>query len=174
VVSEPFTIATTPATGWIPEQLLGRFKMSAHAPGGGPLFLGVARTSDVRSYLDGVSYSTVTDVGRVPRTLTNAGTPGRLPATPPGRADIWVAQRSGPGEQVLTWPVDTGSWTVVVMRPSAAAPVDVDAAVGFTFPAAGRFAAGFLIAGGIVLAVGIVVVALALRSATTRSSRRPA
>ncbi len=172
VVSTPFTVATTAATDWVPARLLGRFKMSAHAPGGGPVFLGIGRTSDVRSYLDGVTYTTVTDLGWPHRGVTNPGAPGRLPATRPAAAGIWVAQRSGTGEQVLTWPTRSGSWTLVAMRPSGAAPVRVDAAVGFTFPAAGRFVAAMLIAGGVLLALGIVAMVLALRSATVRTPGR--
>src|SRR4029453_1300968 len=41
---------------------LGKIKVSAESRDGKPVFVGIARTSDVERYLDGVPYTTVDDL----------------------------------------------------------------------------------------------------------------
>ena len=89
-------------------------------------------------------------------------TDGSAPTVPPADLDIWVAQSSGTGTQSVTWPLERGDWTVVVMNADGSAGVTADLAVGATVPALDWLIPTLLITGGVGLALGIVLMVVAL------------
>ena len=91
---------------------------------------------------------------------------GSAPAVPPGQAGIWTAQAAGPGTQALTWAVRSGDWTVVAMNADASRTVSLQVNVAATLPALPWIAAGLLIGGVIVLAGGVLLIAVPLRLAS--------
>jgi hypothetical protein len=76
---------------------------------------------------------------------------------------------SGAGEQSLTWDVESGDWTVVVMNVDGSAPVQVEAAAGATLPGLGWLIGGLLLAGGLGLLFGLGLVVGALLAGRGRS-----
>ena len=63
---------------------------------GKPVFVGIARTSDVADYLRGTSYTEVTDVDtRRPRLLPRSRPRRRPPARSAGRPGFWAASAHG-------------------------------------------------------------------------------
>ena len=104
-----------------------------------PLFIGIARKTDVDRYLAGVAHAEVVDVNANPFGTTYRPSyrvrAGGGPATPPGQAKLWVASVAGPGSQALTWSVKQGRWAVVVMRPDGSRGVSADLAAGAKLPA---------------------------------------
>jgi hypothetical protein len=98
-----------------------------------------------------------------PGTMTDVA--GGPPAGPPAAQDIWVAQTSGSGTQTLEWTPADGSWTVVVMRADGSADVAATISVGATVPGLTAVAAGLLAGGVLVLGIGALLIALALRRA---------
>jgi hypothetical protein len=66
---------------------------------------------------------------------------------------------------VLTWPVNSGDWTVVAMNANASRPVDVRVGAAATVPALPWAAAGLLIGGVLFLAGGVVLIAVPLQRA---------
>ena len=151
---------------WVLDDFLGdaRLEATAREPGV-ELFVGVAPSSAADGYLGGVQQRVVTDLG--PGMLENHGidVAGTAPAQAPGTVDIWTASSSGTGTQVVDWRPTDGDWTVVVMRSDGAAGVDVEARAGATVPGLGWLAAGLLVAGGLTMAGGALLVALALHRA---------
>jgi hypothetical protein len=129
------------------------------------VFVGVAPSAAVRDYLAGVDYVTVRDL--------SAGTvivhSGAEPAVLPQDSGIWAARASGTGDQTVSWPMRAGDWTVVVMNPNGAPGLDVRAEVGATAPALGWIAGGVLVTGAVLLAGGVVLIAVPVR----RAARRP-
>jgi hypothetical protein len=142
------------------------------------LFVGIAPSSAVHSYLAGVGQRQLGDIGPVTgATGWNMGSSGGMdpgmmtdlaggpPATPPVDQDIWVAEASGSRTQTLEWtPVD-GNWTVVVMRADGAADVAVTIAVAATVPGLAWAAWGLLAAAAVLLAAGGLLIALTVRRA---------
>jgi hypothetical protein len=147
----------------MPDALVGDVKLAVDSDS--PVFVGIAATSDVERYLAGVRHETVVDLA-VPPTyeLSDGGAPAAAPQT----QDFWVAQASGSGEQAMTWQVDRGDWTVVVMNPDAGPGLDVDVATGAEVPALGWLAPLLLSVGGTGLVVAVVWLTVAIRGASRR------
>ena len=132
VVSDHMELHTD-APGFLPEGLLGDARVSVESDAA-PLFLGVAASDDVEAWLAGAPYSVAT---RLPmngdeatyRTVEGDGVPGD-----PTRADFWVAKAAGPGQQTVTWPLEEGTWTVVVMNADSSRGVVADVSAGVTVP----------------------------------------
>jgi hypothetical protein len=146
----------------LPERLLGHGKLRV-ASSGGPVFVGVARSSDVAKYLSGVSYSTVTDPGDDDSRPAYRQHAGGEPSVAPSSAGIWKDSAVGTGRQSVTWPLRSGSWTLVVMNPDGSPGVSARAALGATVPAVGAVAATLLVTGGLILVAGIVLLVMAVR-----------
>ena len=86
--------------------------MRLEADGDQPLFTGIARTRDVDAYLRDSAHATLTESTSGPSSRTTA-TAGH--AAPGARA----TRRSGPPRARaarLTWNVEDGDWSVVVMN----------------------------------------------------------
>ena len=156
----------------LPGALLGDLKLTAEAPDGAEVFVGIARTEDVEEFLDGVGHAvlidmdgTSTDPEPVYREVGGAG-----PRALPGDADIWAAQVSGPDVQTLQWDIDRGDWTVVLMNADGGPGVAADVAAGATVPALGWGIVVLLVLSGAGLVSGSLLVWLALR--TTRPAAR--
>jgi hypothetical protein len=107
---------------------LGSIRVTTEPASGKAVFAGVARTADVDRYLAQVAHDRVADVDR--RTIDVRAVPGGLTPAPPVEQGFWVASSAGTGAQSLTWPVEDGRWSVVVMNVDGTAPVDVTARAG--------------------------------------------
>jgi len=138
-----------------------------------PLFVGVAPTADVERYLDGVARSTVVAVEVVEGqgTATYRESTGGPPSTPPGDQRIWTDNAQGEGRQSISFPVQSGSWTVVVMNTDGTPGVSAAVQAGATFPAIAWIISGLLFAAGYFLLLGI---ALLIIGSTSRRGNRSA
>ena len=72
----------------------------------------------------------------------------------------------GSGERVLQWRPQAGDWTVVVMNADASAGLSIRGDAGATVPALPWIASGLLVAGGILLILGTVLIVIPLRRQT--------
>jgi hypothetical protein len=155
------------ATGGLPVSLLGTVRIRVTpAHGAGPVFAGVAPAAPANRYLAQVGYDTVRGITRHHATYTTHR--GGAPATLPARAGIWAAQAAGPGTQALTWPDRSGNWTVVAMNTDGSRPVDVRISVAAALPSLPWIAAGLLVGGILVLAAGVLLIAVSARHAANR------
>lgn len=141
--------------------------------------MGVARAADVADYLRGVAHRQVGDLGRVGSDIGRRGPgmmtdrAGRPPASPPERMDIWVTQSSGPGMRTVEWTTADGDWTVVVMRADGGRGIAAQVRAGVTAPGL-PWLAGGLLAGGVVLVfIGALLIALAVRRSSLPPPHRP-
>ena len=132
----------------------GKVRIKAGSNDGKPVFIGIARTDDVSDYLRGSAHDLVADVDYSPFHVdydTRSG--DRIPAAP-GKQRIWAATARGDGDQALTWDVEEGDWSVVVMNADGSAGVDAGISAGASL--------GFLDeAGKISLTTGFVLLILA-------------
>ncbi|MCW2812117.1 MAG: hypothetical protein JWP61_2575, partial [Friedmanniella sp.] len=125
---------------------------------GRDVFVGVGPQADVARYLTDVNHS---ELGQLrfnpfqPSYVERAGT--SAPAAPSAQ-DFWVVSAQGPGQQRIESDVRSGNWSVVVMNADGSRPVAVDLAAGVR----SRFLAPVtwttLVAGLLLLAVGIPMV----------------
>jgi hypothetical protein len=132
-----------------------------------PLFVGIARTQDAVRYLAGIRHDTVSDLAGASGYRAH---PGGAPELAPSQQAIWVAQSSGTGTRTIAWPMEAGSWTVVVTDADGRQGVDVRADVGAKLPALEWVAAGLLATGLVLLATAVVLLVLAVRSPAPAST----
>jgi hypothetical protein len=160
-------------SGWPgPRSLLGTIRVRVTPAGGSarPVFAGIAPASAARRYLAGTRYDTVSGLSHH-RAIYRGHDGSGVPPVPPARAGIWTAQVTGAGTQTLRWPVRGGSWTVVVMNADRSRPVAVRLGVAATLPGLPWIATALVIAGVLVLAVGVMLVAVPTRRAARAVSR---
>ncbi|RPF20769.1 hypothetical protein [Myceligenerans xiligouense] len=163
ITSEPIVLETPPPSN-APAGLLGDAKIVVTPESSGPVFVGIAPTSDTETYLAGVERTAVSGWGPYSR---HREIDGLSPAGPPDEAGIWAASASGAGPQVLVWPVEPGNWTVVVMHSDAGAPLDVEGSAGVTAPVLRAIMAGLLTGGAVLLVASLGLALVPLLTAGT-------
>ena len=139
--------------------VLGDARVRARSQTGQPLFMGIARKSDVSRYLSGAGFATIEhlDTGDV---TTHAG---GAPSAAPAPAVAWARSTQGTGQQTLRWTPRDGDWSIVLMNADASAGVGVRGDVGAKFPLLPWVAIGFLVTGGVVGVIGGWLVVRAVR-----------
>ena len=148
---------------FMPRALLGDARLSARAANGDDVFIGIAPTSQVRSYLAGVEHATLVDWANDHPVLRT--TDGSAPASPPAQLDFWTEQSSGPGRQQITWPVEGGDWTVLVMNADGSPGVSVAMTAGAEVPALGWLVTLLLVIAGLTLIAAIVLITVPVLAA---------
>jgi hypothetical protein len=159
---EGINLGDTGAPSWaLPSKWLGtvRIRVTPVNPSD-RVFVGIARTAAQRRYLHGVKHAEITDFGSTQVATTSIG---GGPSVPPTRTKIWTVSASGTGPQTVRWQTQTGSWSVVVMNANGSRGVAVAANAGATVPSLIWIASGLLIAGGLVLMLAILFLAIGLR-----------
>jgi hypothetical protein len=144
-----------------------RLKVDPHAEA--PVFVGIARTSDVDRYLASSAYSEVTDVSLDPFHADVRPHGGAAAPAAPAAQRFWTASAHGTGPQTLDWKVRSGGWSVVVMNADGSRAVDAGVSVGANVPLLTPLGWGLIGSGALMalLAAGLIVVGV-------RSPSRPA
>jgi Domain of unknown function (DUF4389) len=171
ITSESIDLFKTDTSGdWVlSDNVLGRVRVTGESSGT-DVFIGIGPTTDVEAYLDGVEHAQVRDVDFDPFEAKYRLFAGGEPSGPPGEQTFWAASASGPGEQVATWKAESGEWTLVLMNADASDGVDADVSIGAKVGILLWFAIGLLVAGLLVLAVGVLLIVLGARGATSRAA----
>ena len=130
---------------------------------GTPIFAGIGPSADVAAYLDGVSHDVIRDFELSPDRVLYRRVPGESTPEPPGDQSFWVAQVTAEQADELTWEVDSGDWTVVLMNADASRGVDLDARLGIKVDWLLPALIGLLALGLVLLAGGAVLVILGSR-----------
>jgi Domain of unknown function (DUF4389) len=142
--------------GW--DSLLGTVRIESQADH--PVFVGIARTTDVASHLGSVRHETARNLFVHTDYRTN-GT--GAPSTAPGEQSFWVASAEGSGSRQLTWDVRDGDWQVVVMNADGSDNVDASLAIGAQLPNLLWIGIAALAVGGLVLGIAVLLVVLGAR-----------
>jgi hypothetical protein len=119
-----------------------------------PVFVGIAKTSNVERYLAQVNHQAVTDFGLDPFSVTLANRPGTARPERPALQSFWRAEATGTGTQTVRWPLEKGNWSAVVMNADGSRHVVAQTSVGARIPALRWVVLGVLVAGVILLLVG--------------------
>ncbi len=163
LATENLDIDATGAGWLIDEDRYGKVRLRAESRDGKPVFLGIARTRDAERYLRDVRHDLLTDLEYDPfqaqyREIGGSGSPGA-----PGAERFWAASARGSGTQTLTWDVEHGDWSAVVMNADASRGVDVELSAGAEVPFLEPAGWGALIAGLIAISFSAVLAFLGLR-----------
>jgi hypothetical protein len=142
---------------------LGKLRVRAESNDGKPVFVGIARTSEVEDYLRGSAHDVVTDVDFDPFDADYSARQGDREPAAPARQDFWAASAHGSGEQALTWDVDDGDWSVVVMNADGSRGVDADVRAGVRLGWLDEAAIVSLATGAVLLLIAGAVLALGVR-----------
>lgn len=120
LVSEEVDLGASPTEDdWVPfDGDLATVRLRVEGPEG--LFVGIGPTDDVAAYLAGVDRAVIRDGLFVPGDLEFDRSTGDVEPGPPAAETFWAAT----GTQELTWDVERGRWTVVVMRADGGAGVE--------------------------------------------------
>lgn len=150
---------------WIIDQdRLGTVRLTVEPNEAEPVFIGVAPTSDVSRYLAGTTHERVTDLDYAPfRADYQRQTGDRRPADPAAQR-FWTASAHGAGRQTLTWDVDEGDWSIVVMNEDGSEGVDVGVKAGAELGFLSSAGWGALVSGLIVLSVAALLAVLGIRT----------
>lgn len=153
------------------------------------IFVGIGPADEVSTYLQSVPYSSLEDMSwqtsgfdmdwpsrsdvRIERVTEGTETP-----TDPTAEAFWVQSASGSGAQEVTWDLEPGEWSLVIMNADASRPVWVEIQPGVRSDVAEQFTGavgpGLLLAGLLTTAVGIVLLLFGARGLGRSIDRGPA
>ena len=152
---------------------LGKARVQVDSRGENPVFVGIARTSDVENYLAGVSHSTLTDVQTSPFEAEYDDHAGDRRPVAPGDSHIWAASEQGSGKQTLNWDVEDGDWSVVVMNADGSTGVDADISTGAELPFLDELGWTAIGSGSFALIVGVALLVMGIRRPSNPSGTAP-
>jgi hypothetical protein len=134
-----------------------------------PLFIGIARTADVNRYLGHVQHDELRDVSFDPFKIDYRRLGTGAPKAPPSTQSFWQTRASGTGTQTISWPVEKGRWSGVVMNADGSRNVSVDAQLAAHLAGAWWFVAAAFLLGAAALVGGIALV----RSGARKQASQP-
>jgi hypothetical protein len=149
----------------------GNVRLKVRSEDGKPVFVGVARTSDVEAYLAGSSRATLAEIEVDPFSASYNETAGDVQPAAPASQPFWTASSEGTGTQTLTWDVDGGSWSVVVMNADGSPGVNTKVSAGADVPFVDDVAWGVTISGLLMFGVGGALLAGGLISPRRRPTQ---
>ena len=157
---------------WVPGSGDGLTALvEATGAGGRPVFVGIARQSDVDRYLARSAHDQITDFDVDPFRAEYQRSPGDQRPAAPGTQSFWLASAQGDGLQRVTSPMKDDDLTVVVMNADASAGVTADVAVGAKTGLLLPIGIGLLALAAVALGLGVTGIIL---GATAGPARRPA
>jgi len=149
---------------------LGKITVSAQSRDGKPVFVGIARSSDVERYLANVPHTTVNDINTTPFRADYERHAGNRHPVVPEHAGIWQASSSGQGKQSIDWKIDDGDYSVVVMNADGSLGVDADVSAGANIPFLDELGWSAIGSGAFALLLGIGLIAMAARRSRTTAA----
>jgi hypothetical protein len=119
------------------------------------VFVGIGPTPLVRRYLGDASIDKVVQVNW-PGGVRTEPVPGTGTPMPPGGQPFWVAAKSG-RDASISWTVQGGDWSIVVMNANADPGVDVTGSLTVSLPILGPAGVLTLVFGVVFLVAGVLL-----------------
>jgi hypothetical protein len=147
------------------ERHLARFRISATTTGPArTLFIGIARRKDVEAYLARVAHDELSNIEFDPFSIDYRRLGAGAPTAPPATQNFWRARATGTGTQTISWPIERGRWSAVVMNADASPGVSVDAQLAARVSHVWWIAIGLFVIGGLSLLGGGALVRAGVRT----------
>ncbi len=134
-----------------------RFAVTAGRDGDDPVFVGIGPSDAVAEYLDGVAVAELDGLRGNPPRIQLDEIDGTASVESPDAQSFWVASESGPGAQTITWVLEPGDWTLVIMNADGSPGVETSLRIGVEAPWAAPVAAAIVIASGVLLLIGLAL-----------------
>jgi hypothetical protein len=147
----------------IDQDRYGKIRVQVDSRSDKPVFVGIAPTRDVSDYLHGTSHELVTDISYPNFHAHYGAQPGSAAPAAPAKQDIWAASDHGTGTQTLTWDVEDGNWSIVVMNDDGSSGVDADISAGADVPFLSSVGWGVTIGGLVLLVFAAAMTVVAVR-----------
>jgi hypothetical protein len=154
LATETYAIES-PLTGDGPDWLYGSTvfgtgRVRATSQSATPLFIGIARTSDLARYLGGTGHATIAHLASDELTPH----PGAAQSVVPAQLSIWAASTQGVGEQTLLWKPRGGDWSIVLMNSDASPGVALRGSLAAKAPLLPWLAGALLLVGAALACTG--------------------
>ena len=157
IVSENAELDTEGAE-WALDAFLGTVRVRSESER--PVFVGIARESDVARYLGDVERDVISDLEDEPRYEREDG---GAPAGPPGDETFWAAKTSGTGEQTIQWDPEDGDWQLVLMNEDASRGVSSELAIGAELDSVLWIGIGLLAVGALLALAAALAITAGIR-----------
>lgn len=128
-----------------------------------PIFVGIARESDIEDYLDDVEYDEIRRLHTNRIDIDYRNHSGDMAPGAPTAQTFWEESTYGTGTQTLEWELEEGSYALVIMNTDGSAGIDANMVFGAKVPLLLGVGIGILVAGIIGLSISILFIALAAR-----------
>jgi len=116
------------APRWALDAGLDSVHVKAH--GDRPLFIGIARATDLRRYLQGTEYDEVSHLSYHPFEVDYDHRQGGAPSGAPTDRSFWVESAGGAGNLTLAWKPRPGNWRAVLMNADGSRGVTAELKLG--------------------------------------------
>jgi hypothetical protein len=174
LATESLDIDLDGAEGLVDATDLGDIRLDVAPQTDKPVFVGVARTDDLSAYLAEVSHTAVTDLDYEPFEASYSPQSGERSPSKPGGERIWAASTQGTGPQTLTWEVEDGNWSVVVMNADGSSGVEADVSAGAKLPFLTEIGWSAIGGGTLLLLAATALAVLGIRPPRSGSRGTPA
>ena len=134
-----------------------RFAVTAGRDGDDPVFVGIGPADAVAEYLDGVAVAELDGLRGNPPRIQLDEIAGTASAESPDAQSFWVVSESGPGAQTITWVLEPGDWTLVIMNADGSPDIETSLRIGVEAPWAAPVAAAFAISSAVLLLIGLAL-----------------
>jgi hypothetical protein len=165
ITSDDATVHTDGTLDRLPDSLIGDVRVSATGADDADLFVGIASAADARGYLGDVRHDTLLEVRNGDPIYRS--TTGGSPESAPTEQDFWVARATGTHPDV-TWTLQDGDWTVVIMNADGSAAVSAEVSAGAEVPMVSTLIAVLFGLACLFLLVGALLIAVPVRAVNRR------
>jgi hypothetical protein len=165
ITSDDATVHTDGTLDRLPDSLIGDVRVSATRADDADLFVGIASAADARAYLGDVRHVTLLEVRNGDPIYRS--TTGGSPESAPTEQDFWVARATGTHPDV-TWTLQDGDWTVVIMNADGSAAVSAEVSAGAEVPMVSALIAVLFGLSCLFLLVGALLIAVPVRAVNRR------
>ena len=151
---------------------IGDIRVTATTRREAPLFLGVARQTDVDAWLSGTAHDELTNPYGTGSTFHRAGGPVKA-VTAPAAQGFWLATASGTGTVTLTWTATDGDFAVVMANADGSPVIDGTASVAARVPRLAPAGFGLLGAATVIGLGGLLLIYLGAAGLGSRHAPHP-
>jgi hypothetical protein len=138
---------------------IGGVRITATGSRGTPLFVGIARESDVDRWLAGTAHDELTEVSSGTARYSRSGGARQAVADPQAQT-FWLASGTGAGAATVTWQATSGDFAVVLVNADGSPGIVADVRAATKVPDLTGLGAGLLATGIVLFLLAVALIVL--------------